>query len=99
MHIRGLGTSGNIVALGPICASHDADDRQMSAYGSSGVRSLIGQSDFDWCEAPLSLNGRALRATLAQVRACSGVPADTISRAVPADMRRLLPSAPEPNPT
>ena len=40
-----------------------------------------------------------MRATLAQVRACSAVPADTISRAVPADMRRLRPSAPEPDPT
>jgi hypothetical protein len=41
----------------------------------------------------LKWTARALRAILAQVRACSGVPADKPFRAVPANMTGLLPSA------
>lgn len=57
------------------------------------------QLDFGSCKSLLNQNDRALRAILARVRACSVVRADTVSRAVPANMRRLWPSAPEPDPT
>src|SRR5262245_40274878 len=62
---------------------------------------LIGrrQLDVESCKSPLNLNDRALLAIFARVPACSVVPADTFSHAVPANMRRLLPSAPEPDPT
>ena len=56
------------------------------------------QFDFGPSKSRLNQNDRALRAILARVRACSAVRADTVSRAVPANRRRLRPSAPEPNP-
>jgi hypothetical protein len=57
------------------------------------------RSAYQSCQSPFNLNDRALLAILARVRACSAVPADTFSRAVPANTKRLLPSAPEPDPT
>src|SRR5262249_31752546 len=57
------------------------------------------QPDFESCKSPLNLKDRVLLAILGQGRAYSAVPADTFSRAVPANMRILLPSTSKPDPT
>jgi len=56
------------------------------------------QFDFGPSKLLLNQNDRALRAILARVRACSAARADTVSRAVPANRRRLRPSAPKQGP-
>jgi hypothetical protein len=75
----------------------------MSAYGPKRHDvppiGTASNSTSKWCNSPLNQSDGALRAILAQVRACSAVRADTVSPAVPANMRRLLPSASEPDPT
>src|SRR5262245_61383389 len=56
-------------------------------------------TQFRSVQIAVNQDGRALRAILAQARACSAVRADTVCHAVPANRRRLLSSAPERDPT
>jgi hypothetical protein len=73
-----------------------------STRDPSALRSALSKQHptrFWTCKSLFNRSDRVLRAILVRVRACSAVQADTISRAVPANMRKLRPSAPEPEPT